>query len=136
MQDPSWPSINIVRSGEPESTIHWPSESRTRQQPLFGRATWEVGLSQSQEPRVSSSSSSSSSAFAAAAGPPMPSARKLASQKFNQNVTKRGLVKNKSKAESTDNSSPVGPVMLGFFVFVVVGSAVFQIIQSAMSGLF
>eukprot|EP00976_Prorocentrum_cordatum_P059164 1175362-Prorocentrum_minimum.AAC.3 len=32
------------------------------------------------------------------------------------------------------NKMPVGPMMLGFFLFVVVGSSLFQIIRQATSG--
>lgn len=44
--------------------------------------------------------------------------RKIA--KFQKNVTKRGSVPEKT-AKKGDNY-PVGPILLGFFIFVVVGS--------------
>ena len=36
--------------------------------------------------------------------------------------------------EKSKSQIPVGPVMLGFFLFVVVGSALLQIIRTATSG--
>ncbi|KAK3234290.1 hypothetical protein CYMTET_55451 [Cymbomonas tetramitiformis] len=50
-------------------------------------------------------------------------------EKFAGNIHKRGTVpKSFLKAKS---QMPVGPVMLGFFIFVVIGSALFQIIRTA-----
>ncbi|KAJ7552139.1 hypothetical protein O6H91_06G043600 [Diphasiastrum complanatum] len=54
------------------------------------------------------------------------------SAKFQKNIFKRGLV-----PESTikkGNPYPVGPIVLGFFIFVVIGSALLQIIRTASSG--
>ena len=53
-------------------------------------------------------------------------------EKHAQNVTKRGNVVLSSGTKNT--SATVGPVLLGFFLFVVVGSAILQIIQSASQG--
>jgi hypothetical protein len=39
-------------------------------------------------------------------------------EKFHENITKRGAVLPPKK----ENSPPVGPIVLGFFLFVVVGS--------------
>jgi len=58
--------------------------------------------------------------------------RKLKSDNFNKNVEKRGNVP-ESLTKKEDNF-PVGPVLLGFFLFVVVGSALFQILNTATSG--
>ncbi len=57
----------------------------------------------------------------------MPSSAQLRkrNEKFHSYVTKRGNVPVKSK----DNKFPVGPVLLGFFLFVVVGSAILQIVR-------
>ncbi|KAK9824624.1 hypothetical protein WJX72_011810 [[Myrmecia] bisecta] len=52
------------------------------------------------------------------------------SQKFHDNVLKRGQVETEKKTKT----SVVGPIMLGFFLFVVVGSAMLQIIRTATSG--
>lgn len=52
------------------------------------------------------------------------------SGKFHQNVHKRGTVED-VKQQKQKNKIPVGPVVLGFFIFVVVGSAILQIIQTA-----
>lgn len=40
--------------------------------------------------------------------------------KFEKNITKRGAVAETSTKKGKDY--PVGPVLLGFFVFVVIGS--------------
>ncbi|KAL6332668.1 hypothetical protein AAG906_010008 [Vitis piasezkii] len=56
--------------------------------------------------------------------------RKVA--KFQKNITKRGSVPETSTKKGYDY--PVGPILLGFFVFVVVGSSLFQIIRTATSG--
>uniref|UniRef100_A0A7N2R5F1 Ribosome associated membrane protein RAMP4 n=1 Tax=Quercus lobata TaxID=97700 RepID=A0A7N2R5F1_QUELO len=46
------------------------------------------------------------------------SERKVA--KFQKNITKRGLVPETTSKKGNDY--PVGPIVLGFFVFVVIGS--------------
>ena len=43
-----------------------------------------------------------------------------------QNITKRGNV---SKSSKKDEQYPVSPELLALFIFVVIGSAVFQIVQ-------
>ncbi|THU62183.1 hypothetical protein C4D60_Mb01t02430 [Musa balbisiana] len=53
-------------------------------------------------------------------------------QKFQKNITKRGSVPETTVKKGNDY--PVGPVVLGFFVFVVIGSSLFQIIRTATSG--
>ena len=53
------------------------------------------------------------------------------SRKFHGNIHRRGLVDSCS-AKKKDFS--VGPVMLGFFVFVVIGSSILQVLKSASSG--
>jgi len=53
---------------------------------------------------------------------------RIANEKASKNITQRGNVAKTTKAE-TENY-PVGPWLLGLFIFVVCGSAVFQIIQS------
>ncbi|KAI4382531.1 hypothetical protein MLD38_008484 [Melastoma candidum] len=52
--------------------------------------------------------------------------------RFEKNITKRGAVPETTAKKSKDY--PVGPVLLGFFVFVVIGSSLFQIIRTATSG--
>ncbi|XP_022714452.1 probable stress-associated endoplasmic reticulum protein [Durio zibethinus] len=54
--------------------------------------------------------------------------RKVA--KFQRNITKKGSVESSTKK---GYGYPVGPILLGFFVFVVVGSSLFQIIRTATS---
>jgi len=56
---------------------------------------------------------------------------RAASEKNAKNVTKRGNVVKSSKK---DNNYPVSPELIALFVFVVIGSAVFQIIQSVWMG--
>ncbi|KAK9505031.1 hypothetical protein O3M35_009181 [Rhynocoris fuscipes] len=53
---------------------------------------------------------------------------RFANEKASKNVTLRGNVPKSTKA--ADEKYPVGPWLLALFVFVVCGSAVFQIIQS------
>ncbi|XP_044011906.1 stress-associated endoplasmic reticulum protein 2 [Aphidius gifuensis] len=53
---------------------------------------------------------------------------RIANEKATKNITLRGNVPKSSKAQ--EESSPVGPWLLALFIFVVCGSAVFQIIQS------
>ncbi|KAL3742298.1 hypothetical protein ACJRO7_017733 [Eucalyptus globulus] len=55
--------------------------------------------------------------------------RKVA--KFQKNITRRGSVPEASSKKGND--LPVGRIVLGFFVFVVVGSSLFQIIRTATS---
>jgi hypothetical protein len=47
-------------------------------------------------------------------------------------VLKRGSVPESTVKKG--NSYPVGPIVLGFFIFVVIGSAVLQIFRTATSG--
>ena len=63
----------------------------------------------------------------------MTTSRRLSDRKvarFEKNVTKRGSVPETVKK---GNDYPVGPIVLGFFVFVVVGSSLFQIIRTAQN---
>ncbi|XP_042519912.1 stress-associated endoplasmic reticulum protein 2-like [Macadamia integrifolia] len=65
----------------------------------------------------------------------MTTSRRLADRKvvkFQNNITKRGSVPETSVKKGYDY--PVGPIVLGFFVFVVIGSSLFQIIRMATSG--
>ncbi|CAL9049409.1 unnamed protein product [Musa banksii] len=65
----------------------------------------------------------------------MTTSRRLADrkiQKFQKNITKRGSVPETTVKKGNDY--PVGPVVLGFFIFVVIGSSLFQIIRTATSG--
>ncbi|XP_043473148.1 stress-associated endoplasmic reticulum protein 2 [Leptopilina heterotoma] len=57
---------------------------------------------------------------------------RIANEKATKNITQRGNVPKSTKVQN--ESSPVGPWLLGLFVFVVCGSAVFQIIQSIRMG--
>jgi len=60
----------------------------------------------------------------------MPSKQRMriANDKASKNVLNRGNVPKTLKA--AEEKYPVGPWLLALFVFVVCGSAVFQIIQS------
>ncbi|CAN6347857.1 unnamed protein product, partial [Urochloa humidicola] len=65
----------------------------------------------------------------------MTTSRRLAdrkSAKFQKNITRRGSVPETTVKKGNDY--PVGPIVLGFFIFVVVGSSLFQIIRTATSG--
>jgi hypothetical protein len=57
---------------------------------------------------------------------------KVASEKHSKNILNRGNVPKTNKGEEA--KTPVGPWLLGLFLFVVCGSAVFQIIQSIRMG--
>ena len=52
---------------------------------------------------------------------------KKASEKNSKNITKRGNV---SKSSKKEEQYPVSPELIALFIFVVIGSAVFQIVQS------
>lgn len=54
---------------------------------------------------------------------------KAKSETYNANVDKRGQVP--ASLNKKEDKFPVGPVLLGFFLFVVVGSALFQILNTA-----
>ncbi|XP_034253882.1 stress-associated endoplasmic reticulum protein 2 [Thrips palmi] len=53
---------------------------------------------------------------------------RIANEKASKNVALRGNVPKSSKPQ--DDKYPVGPWLLALFIFVVCGSAIFQIIQS------
>lgn len=55
------------------------------------------------------------------------SKRKRAIEVHNKKVTQRGNVPKSTKP--AENKSPVGPWLLGLFIFVVIGSTVFELIQ-------
>ncbi|CAN0264285.1 unnamed protein product [Pylaiella littoralis] len=55
---------------------------------------------------------------------------RLASEKHLQNIHRRGSVP-KGKIENKNSGYSVGPCLLFFFLFVVVGSTVFQILKVA-----
>ncbi|KAL9452028.1 hypothetical protein AB3S75_007928 [Citrus x aurantiifolia] len=64
----------------------------------------------------------------------MTTSKRLAERKnvrFQKNVTRRGSVPESSTKKGSDY--PIGPILLGFFVFVVLGSSLFQIIRTATS---
>ncbi|CAK9324844.1 stress-associated endoplasmic reticulum protein 2-like [Benincasa hispida] len=65
----------------------------------------------------------------------MTTSRRLADRKverFEKNILKRGAVPETATKKGKDY--PVGPILLGFFVFVVIGSSLFQIIRTATGG--
>ncbi|KAF4116775.1 stress-associated endoplasmic reticulum protein 1 [Onychostoma macrolepis] len=59
---------------------------------------------------------------------------RMANEKHSKNITQRGNVKSSSRNVSDDKVS-VGPWLLALFIFVVCGSAIFQIIQSIRMGM-
>jgi len=62
---------------------------------------------------------------------------RLRNQVYSGNIDRRGRVPASLTVsltqKSKDESLAVGPVMLAFFLVVVVGSALFQILQTARS---
>ncbi|XP_022887600.1 stress-associated endoplasmic reticulum protein 2-like [Olea europaea var. sylvestris] len=65
----------------------------------------------------------------------MTTSRRLADRKverFQKNITKRGAIPETGTKKG--NKYPVGPILIGFFIFVVIGSSLFQIIRTATSG--
>jgi len=57
---------------------------------------------------------------------------KVANSTVAKNITKRGSVK--ATLNPVEEKSPVGPYLLGLFIFVVCGSAVFEILMKVRSG--
>ena len=64
------------------------------------------------------------------------------SETYRKNIDKRGNVPNSITVRNISfnitkqkrgDKFPVGPVLLGFFLFIVVGSAIFQILNMATS---
>nr|XP_043606334.1 stress-associated endoplasmic reticulum protein 2-like [Erigeron canadensis] len=65
----------------------------------------------------------------------MTTSKRLADRKverFEKNIKKRGSVPETTTKKK--DSYPVGPMVLCFFVFVVIGSSLVQIIRTATSG--
>ncbi|XP_078486840.1 stress-associated endoplasmic reticulum protein 2-like isoform X2 [Ciona intestinalis] len=52
---------------------------------------------------------------------------RIASDKHSKNITQRGSVA--KSLNPKEESSPVGPWLLALFIFVVCGSAIFELIQ-------
>uniref|UniRef100_A0A4W5PGH6 Stress-associated endoplasmic reticulum protein n=7 Tax=Bilateria TaxID=33213 RepID=A0A4W5PGH6_9TELE len=59
---------------------------------------------------------------------------RMANEKHSKNITQRGNVA-KSTRNPQDDKVAVGPWLLALFIFVVCGSAIFQIIQSIRMGM-
>lgn len=57
----------------------------------------------------------------------------LRSDAFDKNINKRGQVPHSDRTK-VSSGFKVGPMVLAFFLFVVVGSAVLQIISQAQRG--
>jgi len=51
--------------------------------------------------------------------------QRKAAQTFNDNVHKRGMVEHTIRKKKEDDMA-VGPIVIAFFIFVVIGSALFQ----------
>ncbi|XP_075426550.1 stress-associated endoplasmic reticulum protein 1 [Ascaphus truei] len=60
---------------------------------------------------------------------------RMANEKHSKNITQRGNVAKTAQRSSPDEKSSVGPWLLALFIFVVCGSAIFQIIQSIRMGM-
>ncbi|XP_053279261.1 stress-associated endoplasmic reticulum protein 1 [Pleuronectes platessa] len=58
---------------------------------------------------------------------------RMANEKHSQNITQRGNVVKSTRSVTEDKG--VGPWLLALFIFVVCGSAIFQIIQSIRMGM-
>ncbi|XP_028428831.1 stress-associated endoplasmic reticulum protein 1 [Sander lucioperca] len=58
---------------------------------------------------------------------------RMANEKHSKNITLRGNVAKTTRNASDDKG--VGPWLLALFIFVVCGSAIFQIIQSIRMGM-
>ncbi|KAK1786746.1 hypothetical protein P4O66_017145 [Electrophorus voltai] len=58
---------------------------------------------------------------------------RMANEKHSKNITQRGNVK--TSKNNNDDKVSVGPWLLALFIFVVCGSAIFQIIQSIRMGM-
>ncbi|XP_018599140.2 stress-associated endoplasmic reticulum protein 2 [Scleropages formosus] len=58
---------------------------------------------------------------------------RMANEKHSKNITQRGNVAKTLRPQ--EEKYPVGPWLLALFVFVVCGSAIFQIIQSIRMGM-
>ena len=58
----------------------------------------------------------------------MPAKMRLKANQHARNISKRGMVPSSS---GRNTGRTVGPVVLGFFLFVVCGSAVLQVIRIA-----
>ncbi|XP_055486723.1 stress-associated endoplasmic reticulum protein 1-like [Leucoraja erinacea] len=58
---------------------------------------------------------------------------RMANEKHSKNITQRGNVA-RSTRPLLEEKAPVAPWLLALFVFVVCGSAIFQIIQSIRMG--
>ncbi|XP_031398571.1 uncharacterized protein LOC116209156 [Punica granatum] len=124
-----------------------PSSRPNSEHRLFGpskSATWGLSFVQSERPNSFDETTaliwkSSLLFLARRQSPPlllviMTKSKRLAERKisrFEKNITKRGSVPETTTKKGNDY--PVGPILLGFFIFVVVGSSLFQIIRTAMS---
>lgn len=57
---------------------------------------------------------------------------RVANEGFSKNVTQRGQVQKTTKPQ--EDKYPAAPWLIGLFVFVVCGSAIFEIIRYVKSG--
>ncbi len=57
-----------------------------------------------------------------------PAKMRLKANQHSKNITRRGMVPSSS---GRNTGKTVGPVVLGFFLFVVAGSAILQVIRVA-----
>eukprot|EP00466_Bigelowiella_natans_P020070 jgi/Bigna1/60002/fgenesh1_kg.8_\ len=62
---------------------------------------------------------------------PSKASLKMRNKKFSENIDKRGQV---SKGSNKPEKYPLGPYAIAFFLFVVVGSAIFQLIAQVSRG--
>ncbi|ETV96949.1 hypothetical protein H310_09805 [Aphanomyces invadans] len=67
------------------------------------------------------------------ANPSTPAKLRLRSEKHLSNITKRGNVPASTRV--SHDGYKVGPVLLGFLFFLVVGSAVLEVLRASQIGL-
>ena len=58
---------------------------------------------------------------------PAPRTMRKKSEKFDENINKRGAVSSGKQEEN--NGLGVGPIVVGFILFVVIGSSILQIFR-------
>ncbi|XP_069071671.1 stress-associated endoplasmic reticulum protein 1-like [Pleurodeles waltl] len=59
---------------------------------------------------------------------------KVANEKHSKSITQRGAAARPQAKPLPEEKAPVGPWLVALFVFVVCGSAIFQLIQSIRMG--
>ncbi|OSX76546.1 hypothetical protein BU14_0185s0008 [Porphyra umbilicalis] len=55
---------------------------------------------------------------------------KVAEAKFDKNITRKTSTNAKDKVVAKDKGLAVGPVVLGLFVFLILGSSIFELLRA------